>query len=114
MPGYDGTGPMGMGPMTGMGRAYCAAAGGVSYPRVNTGSLPVRRAGRRRRKMYYAMGKTEWQKEGNGEAFLPQEFTPDQEKDILKSEAEALKRELDDVQSRIEVLDRLGEDKENR
>lgn len=24
MPGFDGTGPMGMGPMTGGGRGYCA------------------------------------------------------------------------------------------
>jgi len=27
MPGYDGTGPRGMGPMTGGGRGYCAVPG---------------------------------------------------------------------------------------
>ncbi|MFA5100509.1 MAG: DUF5320 domain-containing protein [Candidatus Omnitrophota bacterium] len=26
MPGFDGTGPMGQGPMTGGGRGYCAVA----------------------------------------------------------------------------------------
>jgi len=28
MPGYDGTGPRGMGPMTGGGRGFCAPGGG--------------------------------------------------------------------------------------
>lgn len=31
MPGFDGTGPLGMGPMTGGGRGFCAAPAG-SYP----------------------------------------------------------------------------------
>jgi len=30
MPGYDGTGPRGMGPMTGGGRGYCATGVGGS------------------------------------------------------------------------------------
>lgn len=33
MPGFDGTGPRGMGPMTGGGRGFCAApAGSYGYP----------------------------------------------------------------------------------
>lgn len=30
MPAFDGTGPMGMGPMTGWGRGRCAGAGGAA------------------------------------------------------------------------------------
>jgi hypothetical protein len=32
MPGFDGTGPMGMGPMTGGGRGYCNPAGAGALP----------------------------------------------------------------------------------
>ena len=32
MPGFDGTGPMGMGPMTGGGRGFCAVPGMARRP----------------------------------------------------------------------------------
>jgi hypothetical protein len=58
MPGFDGKGPGGMGPMTGGGRGNCAAAPAPS------GRGPARRGygmgqgGRGRRNRYYATGIT--------------------------------------------------------
>ncbi|HDM23309.1 MAG TPA: hypothetical protein ENG20_05970 [Methanomicrobia archaeon] len=37
MPGFDGTGPMGMGPLTGRGMGFCAVPySGVPYPAMGT------------------------------------------------------------------------------
>jgi hypothetical protein len=37
MPAFDGTGPLGQGPMTGRGLGYCSNGYGVVYPRVGYG-----------------------------------------------------------------------------
>lgn len=58
MPGFDGTGPRGMGPMTGGGRGFCA--------------VPL--------------------------------SAPQQELDYLKSQAHALKAQLEQIEARIEHL----------
>ncbi len=45
MPGFNGTGPLGMGPMTGRGLGYCAIPypnyGRFTLPYVYGGTLPV-------------------------------------------------------------------------
>ena len=51
MPGRDGTGPMGYGPMTGGRRGFCGAA-----------PYPGRGAGRGRRNQFYATGLIGWQR----------------------------------------------------
>jgi predicted CoA-binding protein len=61
MPGFDGTGPRGMGPMTGCGRGYCV--------------IPLN--------------------------------TPEQEHDFLKSQAKALREELEQIEARIDRLELL-------
>jgi len=38
MPGFDGTGPMGSGPLTGRGMGYCAVPAGQSPPGVPAGA----------------------------------------------------------------------------
>jgi len=58
MPGFDGTGPRGMGPMTGGGRGYCV--------------VPL--------------------------------STPEAELDSLKSQAYAMKTQLEQIEARIENL----------
>jgi hypothetical protein len=114
MPGYDGTGPAGMGPMTGGGRGFCAVPGAVpgsvGYLRPGIGRFFGRGGGRGRRNMYYATGLTGWQRAGNpaysgagGYSYAAP--TVQEEREILKSEAENLKRELEDVQRRIETLE---------
>ena len=58
MPGRDGTGPMGYGPMTGGQRGQCAGAA----------SSPGRGGGRGWRNQYYATGLTGWQRAAQADA----------------------------------------------
>ncbi|MBE0479995.1 MAG: DUF5320 domain-containing protein [Dehalococcoidia bacterium] len=91
MPGFDGTGPMGMGPMTGGGRGFCSP----------WGLGAARRYGSRRwpgyAYPYYAP-----------QPFLPGAVPPrmsrGQEMDFLKDEAESLRRTLEDIDARIKEL----------
>jgi hypothetical protein len=108
MPGYDGTGPEGMGPMTGGGRGLCAVPGSEGCLRPGIGRFFGRGGGRGRRNMYYATGLTGWQRAGNpayAGGYPYAAPTVQEGREILKSEAEALKRELEDVQRRIETLE---------
>jgi hypothetical protein len=90
MPGFDGTGPMGMGPMTGGGRGFCSPWG------IGAGR---RRYGFTRRAPYvypyqggYGFG-----------PFAPR-LTREQELDFLKSEAQAMKDGLKELETRIGQL----------
>lgn len=76
-----------------------------------------RGGGRGWRNWYYATGLPGWARAGYGypafgggvNPFLypyGQEITPKQEADILKNEAVALKEQLEDIQSRIETLEK--------
>ncbi len=85
MPGFDGTGPRGMGPMTGGGRGYCSPWG------LRAGRAPY--------------GRRSWGGYGYpGRRFDLGFVTPDQEKDFLKSEAEGLRRTLEGIEARIRDL----------
>ena len=89
MPGFDGTGPRGMGPMTGGGRGYCSPRGA--------------RGG------WLSYGGRGWGGYGYGYGYPGRGFglgvvTREQEMDLLKSEAEALKRTLDGIEARIRDL----------
>ena len=99
MPGGDGTGPMGMGPMTGRAAGYCAG-----YPAPGYMNPAGRGWGRGHgwRHGYWATGLPGWARAGYGI-----EITPKQEADILKNEAKALKEQLEDIQSRIETLEKV-------
>jgi len=90
MPGFDGTGPMGMGPMTGGGRGFCAiplrpgwpAYAGTQFQRPYT--TPYQGA--------YGFG-----------PFAPR-MTREQELELLKSQTQALREELKGVETRIGQL----------
>jgi len=122
MPGFDGTGPQGLGPMTGGGRGYCAVPLSGARP-VYPGQRFFGRGGRRsRRNWYYATGFTGWQRASMGmpafggwmnPSLYPYgaEITPKQEADILKNEADLLKKQLEDIQSRIETLEKVQAEK---
>jgi len=118
MPGFDGTGPRGEGPMTGGGRGYCAVPLSGNKPMyLGRRFFGGRGGGRGRRNWYYATGLTGWQRVSLGypafggwvNPFLypyGAEITPKQEADILKNQADILKKQLEDIQSRIETLEK--------
>ncbi len=94
MPGFDGTGPMGMGPMTGGGRGFCSPWGMGAAP----GTYGFRRW-------------TGYPYYGRGPFFpgaVP--FAPpmgrEQELDALRAQSEALKQQLSDMQGRIDELEK--------
>jgi len=58
MPGRDGTGPTGHGPMTGGRRGFCGDAA----------PLPGRGGGRGQRNQFYATGLTGWQRAAQADA----------------------------------------------
>ncbi|MFC1914235.1 DUF5320 domain-containing protein [Chloroflexota bacterium] len=88
MPGFDGTGPMGMGAMTGRGRGFCSPRGGGmrNYAFQRWAPYPYPR--------YGAYG------------FRP--FAPrvgrEQELEFLNGQAEALRDELKELETEIGKL----------
>jgi len=120
MPAGDGTGPRGMGPMTGRGAGYCAGYGAPGYanPMPGRGFGMGRGGGRGHgwRHMYYATGLPGWARYGYAPArgappaaaYNPYGAppTPEQETEFLKSQAEMLKEELDAISQRIAELEK--------
>ncbi|MBW1829383.1 MAG: DUF5320 domain-containing protein [Deltaproteobacteria bacterium] len=111
MPGFDGTGPMGMGSMTGGARGLCNP-GRVTQP----GPMAVRGLGRGRgygqRNMYWATGLPGWRRSNQaGFRGAPSEapYAPEQELDLLKNQADALKAELDAINARVQELGSRGD-----
>jgi len=100
MPGFDGTGPKGQGPMTGGGRGHCAV--NLSAAGVKSG------AGRGRRNCFYATGLPGWVRAQKGmQAFggFGQTVSREGELDILIKQADLLKQQLENTQTRIQDLE---------
>ena len=97
MPGFDGTGPVGMGAMTGGGRGFCSPCGiGVvrrtyGYPRWMGYAYPYYGA--------YGPGPLH----PGVMPFAPR-MTRGQELEFLKSEAQALRQELKGLEKRMGQL----------
>ncbi|MDY6913164.1 MAG: DUF5320 domain-containing protein [Planctomycetota bacterium] len=121
MPGGDGTGPAGLGPMTGRAAGYCAGypipgymnpAGGRAFGAFGRG----RGGGWGRRNWFYATGLTGWQRAGLGmgaygqppayptAAPFGQAATTQQELDALKGQAEYFENAMNDIRKRIDEL----------
>ncbi|MFC1535149.1 DUF5320 domain-containing protein, partial [Thermodesulfobacteriota bacterium] len=99
MPGFDRTGPMGMGPMTGGARGFCDP---YSRTSARTGSMPWLRGGRGRgrgyRNMYWATGLPGWMRSGQSRREglpFPAPYSKEQEMDLLKEHAAFVRSELD-------------------
>jgi len=95
MPGFDGTGPMGMGPMTGGGRGFCSPWG-IRGARQGYG---VPRRGGYRYPYYTAAPFVP-----GSIPYVPR-MSREQELDFLKQEAEAIRVQLKEIESRMEKLD---------
>lgn len=121
MPGGDGTGPGGMGPMTGRAAGYCAGypVPGYANPVGGRGLRGFGRGGGRGwRNQFYATGLTGWQRAAMGyppfgapmsavpyaAPFAPA-MTGEQQLDALKGQAEYFKEALDGIRKRIEELE---------
>jgi hypothetical protein len=128
MPAGDGTGPMGMGPMTGRAAGYCggydapgwanfAPRRGFGLGRGRGGAWGSRGgwgSGWRHRNWYHATGAPGWARFGYGRAWgMPLDWgygphaaapTREDETEFLRQQAEWLKQELDAIGQRIEEL----------
>jgi hypothetical protein len=122
MPAGDGTGPMGMGPMTGRGAGFCAGYGVPGYMNPVPGrgfgtgfgrgrGFWGRGGGRGWRNMFYATGLTGWQRAAAGWPMAggvpPYAVAPtrEQQLDALKGQAEYFEGALGDLRKRIEELE---------
>ena len=119
MPRGDGSGPAGMGPMTGRAAGYCAGfnapgfanAGGRFGAGVGIGGGFGRRGGGRgRRNMFYATGMPGWMRFGGyasdqaGIANAPV-VDPAAQKAAMKSQVDALEGELAYLKKRLSELE---------
>ena len=127
MPRGDGTGPGGMGPMTGRGAGYCAGysvpgfmnpMGGRGFYGRGSGRVGYgfggRGSGGGYRNWYRMTGMHGWQRFNMGMpawGTYPQQYSqytpqmnPQQESDMLKQEAKYLEEELNAIKQRLKDL----------
>lgn len=113
MPRGDGTGPAGMGPMTGRAAGFCAghrmpgytnSMGGCGFAGWGRG-----RGGRGYRHWFWATGVPGWARPGHGYPVYagPAAGEParEQELEMLRSQAEHFDGALTDIRQRIEQLE---------
>ncbi|HUX48563.1 MAG TPA: DUF5320 domain-containing protein [Dehalococcoidia bacterium] len=126
MPGFDGTGPRGMGPMTGGGRGFCspwsigrmygfgrgygfgmgmpyAGPAPYSYAGAPTGTVPYGGMAYPGAMPYGYAGATMGAVPG-ADPYAPQ-MTRKQELDFLRSQAEAIKGQLEQIDAGIKELE---------
>jgi len=99
MPRGDGTGPMGMGPMTGRGAGFC-----TGYAQT-AGGFTGYGCGRGFRNMSFATGTPCWNcfnRFNAGNAYSPSAID---EKELLSRQAKLLEDQLDEVNKRLSSID---------
>jgi len=92
MPGFDGTGPMGMGPMTGGGRGFCAVPLRSAWPAYTGMRLAVPYAVPSGIP-YYGVP-----------PFAPQ-IAREEELDYLKGLAQTMREDLEEIEERIQQIE---------
>ncbi len=117
MPWGDGTGPRGLGPMTGRGAGYCAGYGMPGYMNPYGGRYWGRGGGFGfgrgggwgYRNMYYLTGLPGWARYGYATPFYGTSVDPDtvknNERNFLKNEAEFLRNSLSSIEKRLADLE---------
>ena len=94
MPGFDGTGPRGMGPMTGGERGFCNPRG-IGAANRPYGIAPG---------FGYGYGRGYGFGRGFGFAPYAPSMTKEQELDFLKNQAQEMKSQLEQIEARIQQL----------
>jgi len=116
MPGGDGTGPLGMGAMTGRAAGFCAGYGMPGYMNpipgrgFGAGLGCGRRFGGGWRNMFHATGLPGWARAGvpSGAPFAtPYATAPtkEQELEALKGQAEYFENAMGDIRKRLQELE---------
>jgi hypothetical protein len=114
MPGRNGMGPMGQGPMTGGGRGGCGGAEVRTEVRLGESGFGMGRGygyggGWRRRHRWHGTGPRHWQRVQMGwpdsETGLPTDLSKEQELAALKQQTRSLEQTVGDLKSRIQRLD---------
>jgi len=122
MPAGDRTGPMGMGPMTGRAAGYCAGYDVPGYANPGPGRRfwgrgwwwswrwPCGWWGRGWRHWYYATGLPRWARWGYPPAWWwpPAPLTREEEIEMLREEADWLKKQLEAVSQRLADLEKAA------
>ncbi len=108
MPGGDGTGPVGMGPMTGRAAGYCAGYPTPGYMspvggRGFWGWGRGRSGGWGRRNWFYATGLPFWARMAQGFFGAP---SAEQEREALRQQSQQLQQSLNAVNRRLEDLEK--------
>ena len=112
MPGFDGTGPSGMGPRTGGGRGFCSPGAGPNYVTrgAGRGGIPWGggrgRAwgGGRGRRWYGPAGYNFYAAPSYG-AYEPYaEPSVEQEMEFLRNQSSLLEQELEQIRKRLDGL----------
>jgi len=104
MPGGDGTGPLGMGPMSGRGAGSC---GGFGVPGYANPVMGRGRGGRGRGlgRMFWAAGVPVCARLGWGAlSYVFGPPTPEVERETLKQQMGAMEAQLDAIKRRLEEL----------
>jgi hypothetical protein len=100
MPGFDGTGPRGLGPITGGGRGFCVVPLSPHSPTyTEKGDYPP---------TYGVPGSTPYYGTRQGTAgavSFASQMTRKQELDFLKNQAQAMSRQLEQIEARTQQLE---------
>jgi hypothetical protein len=99
MPGFDRTGPMGFGPMTGRRRGLCNPAH-AGYGRGFAGTFGFGRG------MGRGFGRGFWNQPPYFQAY---EQSPEDELNMLKAEANSLKKSLEMINRKVAELEKSSE-----
>lgn len=110
MPGFDGTGPRGLGPMTGGGRGFCnpySPLYGMGYPYSRPypvmpryGAIPYGAYGA----TPYAGAVTPYGGFPSAQAGLNPQLSKDQQLQMLKDQAQMLSQQLEQINERIKEI----------
>ncbi|NLD47345.1 MAG: DUF5320 domain-containing protein [Clostridiaceae bacterium] len=103
MPRRDGTGPMGMGPMTGRGAGYCVGYASNEFANRGIGFGGGMGGGRGFRRMFCLTGLPGWARNGYNQAMSGGQAI--EEKVVLKNQEDFLEKQLQQVKDRLKQYD---------